>query len=172
MSDLPSTILSFMKICFQIYSGVLVVVFLAYGMDVRQKAGARDFVAQAWQRLMKICSFSLIALFIWIVLLMKEAGAMDWLCLTVMTIGTAFVCAAKGGLGKAHTFSGQCLEKPILVTRGIYSRTRNPLYLGVLLCEIGASLFVLHQAPIVFPYTRLFWLSLFLPALLYAVGFN
>ena len=40
--------------------------------------------------------------------------------------------AAKRALGKAHTFTGQYLERPELVTRGVYSITRNPLYFGVL----------------------------------------
>ena len=46
-------------------AGVLAAVFLYYGMDVRRKDGARDFVAPVWQTLMKVCSFSLAGGAVW-----------------------------------------------------------------------------------------------------------
>ena len=161
-----------MTTLFQITSEILAACFLSYGMDIRHKQGARDFVAPIWQTLMKLCSFSLVGVFVWITLSTRQASAGDWLYLAVMTSGTAFVVAAKHQLGKAHTFTGQYLEKPKLVTGGVYTRTRNPLYFGVLQCEVGASLFVLHQTPILFPEVRLFWLSIPAIAVLFAAVFN
>ena len=111
---------------FQITAGLLAAVFLYFGMDVRGKDGARDFVAPVWQKLMKFCSFLLVGSAVWITSSVRQLNASDWLDLAVMASGTAFVAAAKHALGKAHTFTGQYLEKPMLVTRGIYAITRNP----------------------------------------------
>src|SRR3989442_1346910 len=141
-------------------------------MDVRRKDGARDFVAPVWQMLMKFCSYLLVCGAIWITLSIRQVNASDWLDLAVMASGTAFVVAAKHALGKAHTFTGQYLKKPRLVTRGAYAMTRNPLYFGVLQCELGASLFVIHQAPILSPQSYPYWLGVLAVALFYAVLFN
>ena len=153
-------------------AGILAVLFLYYGMDVRRKKGAKDFVTLAWQRLMKFCSFLLVGAAVWITFSVRQLNAVDWLDLALIASGTAFVAAAKHTLGKAHTFTGQYLEKPMLVTRGIYAITRNPLYFGVLQCELGASLFVIHQAPRLLPQRYLYWLVVLAAALLYAVSFN
>ena len=157
---------------FQITAGMLAVLFLYYGMDVRRKEGAKDFVTGPWQKLMKFCSFLLVGATVWITFSVRHLNASDWLDLAVMASGTAFVAAAKHALGKAHTFTGQYLEKPLLVTRGIYAITRNPLYFGVLQCELGASMFVIHQAPGQLPETYLYWLGFLAVALIYAVSFN
>lgn len=157
---------------FQIAAAFLGALFLCYGMDVRRKEGARNFVAHAWQTLMKVCAFSLIGGFVWLALSMKEPGPIDWLGLAFMVGGTAFVAAAKKALGKTHTFTGQYLENPRLVTHGVYAITRNPLYFGVFQCELGAFLCAVHQVPVLLPQGYLYWLAAFGMALLYAVSFN
>ena len=161
-----------MWILFQTIAAVLLVVFVGYGMDIRTKLGARDFVWSGWQALMKISSFSLIGAFIGITLTMHEVNATDWLGLLAMVSGTACVSAAKRVLGRDHTFTGEFLEKPTLVTWGIYRFSRNPLYLGVFLCEIGAALIVVSRAPGVWPETQAYWLAGLSATLLYAVAFN
>jgi protein-S-isoprenylcysteine O-methyltransferase Ste14 len=157
---------------FKAVSAILVVIFLCYGMDVRRKAGTRHFVAPVWQSLMKIGSFALITAFTCVAFFMRQLEIIDWLSLAALAAGTAFVVAAKRALGPVHTFAGQYLEKPALVVHGVYAVTRNPLYLGVLLCEFGAALFMLHQAPLLLPQTHSYWLSAFAAALIYTVAFN
>ena len=146
--------------------------FIHYGMDVRRKAGARNLVRPVWLAIMKALSFSLIAAFLWLLLNAREIGPGDWLSLTLLVTGTCFVGAAKRALGAAHTFTGQCLEQPALVTGGVYGLTRNPLYLGVFQCELGALLFVSHHAPLVYPRSHALWLIAFVAALAYVVAFN
>ena len=101
-----------------------------------------------------------------------EPGAVDWLGLGLMLSGTAFVAAAKSALGKTHTFTGQYMDKPQLVTHGVYAFTRNPLYFGVFLCELGVLLCAVHQVPMLLPQSYAYWLGAFGLALLYAVAFN
>lgn len=161
-----------MTILFQTISGALVICFLYFGMDVRRKRGAGNFARAAWQRIMKLCSFLLVGSFFWVALSVRHVSVGDWLDLSVMITGTAFVVAAKHELGKAHTFTGQYLENPRLVTKGVYAFTRNPLYLGVLQCEVGASLFVVHQGVILFPHSYPYGLTILAAALLFAVLFN
>ena len=157
---------------FQLIAWALVAVFVFYGMDVRQKTGASDFVAPFWQMLMKLLSFALIAAFVCVLWWVRFPTAVDYLALVLMASGTAFVAAAKRALGRAHTFTGQYLTKPGLITHGVYAVTRNPLYFGVFQCEIGASLFLLHQAPAVWPQSGPYWLCGLAAALVYVVSFN
>ena len=157
---------------FQVIACALVALFVYYGMDVRQKSGARNFITPFWQMLMKLLSFALIAAFAYGVWSVRYPGAVDYLALVLMASGTGFVAAAKQVLGKAHTFTGQYLRKPDLITHGVYAVTRNPLYFGVFQCEIGASIFLLHQAPAMWPQSWPYWLFGLAGALVYVVSFN
>lgn len=157
---------------FQTSAAILGALFIIYGMDVRRKAGARNFVGSSWQWLMKACAFSLIGGFMWLAFSMTDPGAIDWLGLALMLSGTAFVASAKSALGKTHTFTGQYMDKPQLVTHGVYAFTRNPLYFGVFLCELGVLLCAVHQVPMLLPQSYAYWLGAFGLALLYAVTFN
>jgi glycine C-acetyltransferase len=157
---------------FAVAAAALAAVFLYYGLDVRNKDSARGFVAPRWQLLMKFCSFALLGSFIWGAWSARQLNATDWLGLAVAASGTAFVVAAKRALGQAHTFTGQYLERPQLVTHGVYAFTRNPLYFGVFQCEAGASLFMVHQAPTLPVPGTAYWLAAAAMALGYAVLFN
>jgi protein-S-isoprenylcysteine O-methyltransferase Ste14 len=157
---------------FKSAAAILTAAFVYYGMDVRRKAGARCFVAPGWQAVMKFCSFTLIAAFAWVVWSMRELAVIDWLSLAALAGGTAFIAAAKRALGASHTFTGQYLEQPGLVTRGVYAAVRNPLYFGVFACESGASLLMLHQVPALLPEHYPYVLGAFAAALIYAVAFN
>jgi protein-S-isoprenylcysteine O-methyltransferase Ste14 len=157
---------------FQTTAGILVALFVFYGMDVRRKGGAHDFVAPIWQALLKLCAFSLTVAFAGIAMSATHTSAIDWSALAMMAAGTAFVVAAKRALGNAHTFTGQFLGKPRLVTHGVFALTRNPLYFGVFLCEAGAALFVAHQAPELFPLSHPYGFAALAMALAYAVAFN
>jgi len=157
---------------YQATAAFLGALFIFFGMDVRGKEGARDFVAPAWQLLMKLCAGLLIAGFVWLVASMREPGLIDWLGLTLGASGTAFVVVAKWTLGDAHTFTGQHLERPRLVNNKVYAISRNPLYFGVFQCELCMLLVALHQLPLLRPEDSLRWLGLFAVALIYAVSFN
>jgi len=157
---------------YQATTAFLGALFMLYGMDVWRKKGARDFVAPAWQTLMKLCAWLLIAGFAWLVASMDEPGMIDWLGLALGVSGTAFVVAAKRTLGDAHTFTGQHLERPRLVTHGVYAITRNPLYFGVFQCELWMLIVALHQLPLLGLEDNPYWFGLLAPVLIYAVSFN
>ena len=159
-------------VLFKMICVALTLCFVLFGMDIRRKTGSRDFVPLVWQVVMKFCSFLLIGAFVWTVLLSQDVSILDWFALVLMAMGTVFVTLAKRTLGKAHTFTGQYLEKPGLATQGIYRVTRNPLYFGVFLSELGASLFVIHKLPLLYPFSYHYWLIVLASALLYAVMFN
>jgi protein-S-isoprenylcysteine O-methyltransferase Ste14 len=151
---------------------ILAAFFVYYGMDIRRKVGARDFVAPVWQVIMKLCSIILILAFAWIALSAQHVNTNDWVSLAMMAGGVGFVVAAKRALGRAHTFTGQYLARPMLVTHGVYAITRNPLYFGVFLCEFGALLFVLNQTSASLTWANFQWLGVVTAALAYAVAFN
>ena len=148
------------------------VAFVIYGMDIRRKAGACNFVGPIWLVLMKALSFALIGTFFMTLALSAELGALDWLTLALLLSGTLFVALAKRALGTVHTFTGQYLLRPGLVTTGVYSLTRNPLYFGVFQCELGASIYVAWHAPTVYSQHYIAVLLAGAVALAYVVGFN
>lgn len=156
----------------QIIGTALIAFFVYYGMDIRRKKGSSNFVATPWLLLMKLLSFALIACFAAVLFSLRNADIGDWLCIALMASGTAFIMAAKKTLHTAHTFTGQFLDKPELVTQGVYSYTRNPLYLGVFQCEIAAAIIVLRHAAALWPSTYVPLLALLTLALVYVVGFN
>ena len=157
---------------FQAIGIALIALFVIYGMDVRHKKGSSSFVATRWLTLMKLLSFSLIACFAAVLVSLQDVGFGDWLCLVLMASGTAFIVAAKRTLHTAHTFTGQYLNTPQLVTRGVYSLTRNPLYLGVFQCEIAAAIIVFRHAEALWPTASVPMLWILTFALLYVVAFN
>lgn len=148
------------------------VTFIYFGMDVRRKSGSRNFVAPPWLMMMKAMSFSLIAAFLAVVLFAREFGALQWVCLALMSSGTCCIVSARRALGPAHTFTGQYLEEPALVTHGIYQFTRNPLYLGVFQCELAAAIVVWQQVPGLLPQYSAVLLGVLAVVLVYVVGFN
>jgi protein-S-isoprenylcysteine O-methyltransferase Ste14 len=151
---------------------ILAAIFVYYGMDIRRKTGARDFVAPVWQVIMKLCSIALILASAWVTLSAQHVNTTDWVSLAMMAGGVGFVVAAKRALGRAHTFTGQYLACPMLVTHGVYAITRNPLYFGVFLCEFGTLLFVINQTLASLTWANSQWLGVFAAALAYAVAFN
>jgi len=157
---------------FQIIGIALIALFVFYGMDIRRKKGSSNFVATPWLFLMKFLSFALIACFAAALFTLSKADIVDWICLALMASGTAFIIAAKKTLNTAHTFTGQFLDKPQLVTRGVYSITRNPLYFGVFQCEIAAAVIVLRHATALWPNSYFPMLTILTLAMAYVVGFN
>ena len=157
---------------FRLTTAALAALFLWFGMDLRRRPGSRDFVATRWQTLMKVAAFTLIGACLPVVLTIPAPRIADWLALAVVATGTAFVVAARRALGDAHTFTGQYREHPRLVTAGVYALTRNPLYLGVLLCEVGALLCAARHVPALFPRGHPVWFALAGIALAYVVAFN
>src|SRR5262249_27277205 len=66
---------------YQSATAVLAVFFLGYGMDMKPRLGARNFVAWPWQVLLKLSAGLLVTGFAWLALSMRPPGLIDWLAL-------------------------------------------------------------------------------------------
>src|SRR5262245_41124900 len=108
---------------FHVFTIALAAAFVYFGMDVRPRPGTMNLAGRGWQALMKFSSFALIVVVFNLAVTARQIGGLDWAGLALMATGTAIVTAAKRTLGRAHTFTGQCLKNPRLVTRGVYALT-------------------------------------------------
>jgi predicted metal-dependent hydrolase/protein-S-isoprenylcysteine O-methyltransferase Ste14 len=157
---------------FRIAAGSALAIFLRYGMDLRRRPGARYLTHPASQAGLKLAALLLLAGHGWVLASLGRVAPLDWLALLPLLAGAGLVWAGKRRLGRWHSFSGQFREDGELVTDGIYAATRNPLYLGVFLFELGATGLALHQLPLLRPMDWPWWLALAGAALAYAVWFN
>ena len=71
----------------------------------------------------------------------------DWIGLSLMLPGLMLVYAARGALGKHHAWAGYYPDLPGLVTRGVYSFVRHPLYIGIYAFMLGGLLSIIAHEP-------------------------
>jgi protein-S-isoprenylcysteine O-methyltransferase Ste14 len=68
------------------------------------------------------------------------SGAISFLGLAVMALGFLVLATSFFRLGRSLTASPIPKEEGLLVTTGLYSRVRHPIYFGLLLLGIGVVL--------------------------------
>ncbi len=68
---------------------------------------------------------------------LTELALHDLIALLLTCLGTLVVVKAKIDLGRHHTWTGYRLVGTQIVTHGIYSYVRNPLYVGIVVFILG-----------------------------------
>ncbi|MBL8573839.1 MAG: isoprenylcysteine carboxylmethyltransferase family protein [Hyphomicrobiaceae bacterium] len=157
-----------MLLPYQIATLLVFLVFAFYVFDIRAKQGMAPLVAGFWTTAMKLIAGATMAWFVWVVIVKPGVEVADWIALGLIALGTASVVAAKVTLGRFHTWAGYHKVETQLVTHGIYSRIRHPLYTGAILVEIGVGIVLFSYyrdaAPLV--------LAMIAAAFLYMIPFN
>lgn len=136
-----------------LYRAIALVVFAAfvfYVFDIRHKKGMKPLVNGTWTSLMKLLALAMLVLYAYLLVTLEEIGRFDIVALVVTAVGTSLVMAAKLTLGRYHTWAGYHLPETTIVSHGIYSRLRHPLYTGAILFEIG-TFFVIFPRMSIYP---------------------
>lgn len=148
--------------------GLLVIAsFVRFGLQMGRPANSKYLTDRWLVGAMKLSASGLVLAFAWTIIRLKEIGEAEWAAIGVSALGSLIIWLAQRELKRNHAFSwtGYALNRPRLVTSGIYSRVRHPLYLGVYLTELGASILVFRQIPAG-------WVPVLAGMLAFAIGFN
>ena len=132
---------------FQFCQAAVALTFAVFISDFKRKAGMVPLISEKWTRVLKL--LLLVPLFVYAYALLTLNGILtvDLFGFVLTLLGTGLVVKAKVDLARHHTWTGFCLDAPQLVSRGIYSYIRHPLYAGVYLFVSGLTLTVaLHTS--------------------------
>lgn len=163
-----------MLLTFQTLSVIFLTVFFYYGYDMKRRGQWKPLAPNKSIIIMKLMAIALGLILYGSIFIAQTTRPADFIALVLFAIGAYLVRSAKTELEKnnAFTWTGYTLEKPNLVTSGIYSYIRHPLYTGVYLTEIGGVLVVLGRTSEWFPNQALLINGLLILGLLYAMIFN
>ncbi|MDN7428162.1 isoprenylcysteine carboxylmethyltransferase family protein [Burkholderia sp. AU45388] len=110
----------------------------------------KPLITGPWTSLMKLLSLAMLILYAYLIATLKEIEWFDIVALVITAVGASLVTAAKRTLGRYHTWAGYHLPETTIVSHGIYSRLRHPLYTGTIVFEIGAF-FVIFPSMSIYP---------------------
>lgn len=81
----------------------------------------------------------------------------------VMLAGILLALAGVRALRRAHTTISPCTphKTAVLVTDGLYARTRNPMYLGLLIVVLGVAIALANPFTLIGPVLFVLWIDRF-----------
>jgi len=129
-----------MLLQYQIVTVGVFIIFIFYVFDIRTKSGTAPLVGGVWTTLMKLIAATISIWFLYVVIFLNEVQWQHFVALGLIIVGTSSIIAAKVTLGRFHTWSGYHKIDTELVTKGIYSYIRHPLYTGGVLVEIAVAI--------------------------------
>ena len=112
-------------------------IFVVFISDFRNKSGMVPIINEKITSLLKISYLVPLGIFVDILIFMDNLTYFTFLGLFLTVLGTAITVKAKYDLRTHHTWIGYCKDSSILITTGIYSYVRHPLYTGICLFMIG-----------------------------------
>ena len=103
-------------------------------------------ISEKWTSVLKLVLLAPLLVYSYVLLTLNVVSPVDLASFGLTFLGTALVVKAKWDLARHHTWTGFCMEAPKLVSHGIYSYIRHPLYAGVYLFVFGLMLTVTLHA--------------------------
>jgi protein-S-isoprenylcysteine O-methyltransferase Ste14 len=106
--------------------------------DVRSKPGMMQVMPTLWVALEK--TLAVIAFGIYLFILVSRVADptwLDWIGLAISAVGTTILVKAKMDLASSHCWVGYFRKGVSLIREGVYSRLRNPMYVGIFLFMSG-----------------------------------
>ncbi len=131
---------------FQFCQALVAITFVVFISDFRRKQGMVPLINEKWTKVLKLALLAPLLVYSYTLLTLNMFLPVDLASLGLTLLGTAVVVKAKWDLSRHHTWTGFCMDATKLVTHGIYSYMRHPLYAGVYLFVSGLMLTVILHA--------------------------
>ena len=131
---------------FQFCQAVVAIVFAVFISDFRRKTGMVPLISEKWTRVLKLVLLAPLLVYSYMLLTLNVLSPFDLVSFGLTLMGAGIVVKAKWDLSRHHTWTGFCMNAPKLVSHGIYSYIRHPLYAGVYLFVSGLMLTVVLHA--------------------------
>ncbi len=134
-------------IFFQALAIVFLAVFIFYISDFRNKKGMLPLINKKIVSAVKYSYFIPVFIYLYTLLNLKTIFIHSYAGLIFTIGGTLLVAKAKLDLGKYHTWAGHILSSTKIVTSGIYSLIRHPIYTGIYIFMIGGVVIGIKNNP-------------------------
>ncbi len=131
---------------FKVMQLAIVGVFTFFVSDIRKKKGMNPLISKTLCNLMKICYLIPIVMYGHLIVTLDDLLIFDFVALGLTWVGMVLAAKAKTDLGEYHTWVGYGSEGSKLVTDGIFSYIRHPLYTGVYVLIIGGLFTIIPHA--------------------------
>lgn len=142
-------------------------IFLYFISDHRKKEGVAPLVNEKLTLILKLSrAITGLTYMHLIIFRMTSVTWFDGAWVISVLLGTFVVAKSRSDLKTFHTWAGFRLKKPILVTNGIYSYMRHPIYVGIFFFVLGAFMTTVRYAPLplLMPYaSAVLYILTFLP---------
>lgn len=155
---------------FKITAVFMLVVFVFFISDWRKKKGMVPLLSDKITKTIKIFYIVPILIYLYILIRMDFLRIYDFIGLVLNLIGSFLVVKAKIDLGKYHTWAGYRMKKAKLVTKGIYSYMRHPLYTGIVLFILGAGLIIIGHGSATLIAIAFIFLLVIIPFIIYSAS--
>ena len=129
--------MAYVILLFKLVQAILLVVFAVFISDFRQKTQMVPFVHRAFIIVLKGIYLIPLSIYGWSLLSLVELAIYDAFALILTSFGTFLVVKGKVDLGTEHAWTGYRRDDTQIVTSGIYSYIRPPIYLGIFLFIAG-----------------------------------
>ena len=131
---------------FQFFQAIVAITFAVFISDFKRKAGMVPLISEKWTHVLKLLLLVPLFVYAYALITLPVIVPFDLFSFGLTFMGTALVIKAKWDLARHHTWTGFCMDAPKLVSHGIYSYIRHPLYAGVYLFVSGLMLTVTLHA--------------------------
>lgn len=126
-----------MIIFYKLLQIVIILVFALFVSDLRKKNKTKELLNHKLIIFMKVIYMVPLIIFIYSVINIRDLYISDYIGLSLTFVGLFIVILAKMSLGKNHSWTGYGTFPDSLVTSGIYSYIRHPMYVGIFVCIFG-----------------------------------
>lgn len=122
---------------YQVVQTALLAMFAIAISDIRRKDNMSPTVERIWLMVLKAVYLVPLAIYAWTLLSLQTLTWLDAVGLTLTAVGTFLAVRAKIDLGQHHAWVGYHRDGTQVVTHGIYSYIRHPIYSGILFFIAG-----------------------------------
>ena len=134
-----------MVLLYQVAQFSLLVLFAVAISDFRRKKNMEAFGRRGFLVALKLMYLVPLAIFAWRLAALTEVAFYDAIAVALTACGTFLAVRGKIDLGKEHAWTGYKRSGTNVITHGIYSWVRNPIYSGIFAFIIGAAFTVLPR---------------------------